>query len=336
MRRNDSRRSPWTAALAVLAVLSSACTGDTAPIVEPRLAASRSAVAAAVISTTAQKPDTVRCEIAQLQQNGTYSDIIARFRLGPEFLNTSGEHVKFAVRNWSANSSDPSRVVACEIPNTPAALQRFQAIFGVSSGEPTSDRTYVRGVQATALGPLIDKPSASSRSTDSTARVFDETTCIIADGCSSCPDGAISCDSGTGEWEGPGPSDSDLPSYSVSGTDESLTQVVCFGQTDSPHQSGTTGYFGNVNVHGSTTCPIPLPISVSTDLDRQRCIWFICWWSGVGSGFNSLLGTFVSDNAAGGCAKGYWRGTSYHTVLFPSGFIGSGTSRGVSYISFCF
>jgi hypothetical protein len=119
-------------------------------------------------------------------------------------------------------------------------------------------------------------------------------------------------------------------------SDESVRPAVCYGQTDSPHQSGTSGYFGNVNVHGSTTCSIPLPITVSTTLERQRCIWFICWWSGAGSGFNSLVGTFVSTIAAAGCAKEWWIGTSYHTALFLSGQIASGTSRGVGYLSYCF
>src|SRR5262249_12785695 len=163
----------------------------------------------------AQQRDTVRCEIAKLRPNGTYDDRVARFLLGPEFLDPSGLRVKFAVRTWPANSSDPTRIVTCEIPNTPAALHRFQSMFGVDDGAHTSLDIVAQSGRSMMLGPLSGEPLASSRVTDSTAHVFDDSNCIIADGCTSCPDGAISCDPGSGEWEGPAPSDPDVPSYSV-------------------------------------------------------------------------------------------------------------------------
>jgi hypothetical protein len=64
----------------------------------------------------------------------------------------------------------------------------------------------------------------------------------------------------------------------------------------------------------------------------MRCIWFFCWWSGVGEGFSSRLGTYTDANAAGACKDGYWQATSTHTAFFPSGQIGGGQTRQTQFI----
>ena len=316
------------AALLLVAGALSACSDDSSRLDPVTAPTGRAAAFSRGGSLDAR--DTVSCEIAKLMPDGSYRDKAAKFLVSGDLTSPTGERANVALHDSPKKGADPTRVVACQLPNTVAAMAWLAATFHEASDSVSN---FGKASATVDYAPAAALPGARPRlpSGDSTAHSLD---CITLDGCSDCPETAISCDPGTGEWEGPAPSDPDQPQFSISGTDASLGPIVCSGGTDYPHLSGTPGFFGNVNVHGWTQCPVPLNISVTVDLARQRCILFFCWWSGVNEGFNSRLGTYTDANAAGACKKGYWRGTSTHTAFFPSGQIGGSQTRQTQFI-FC-
>lgn len=116
--------------------------------------------------------------------------------------------------------------------------------------------------------------------------------------------------------------------------------ISCYGQTDNPHRSGTPGSTHNANVHGRTVCNIPVRMTISVMLQRQRCIWYFCWWSSVGSPGNGgpLFTNRLQRTSHALCQVGWWRGYSQHTVTPPLGYwppYGSFSSSRTAYISQC-
>ena len=265
--------------------------------------------------------------IARLLSNGSYSDVIAYLQLPGNLVHPTGQTRQFTVVGPRAANNDPSVVVACTLPDVPAAQRRFQEIFG---------RYALIGVPSLSAVPSARVASEFTAKTREPTRlpqsqgapgVSPMVVCGLDCG---CPPEALQCDPGGGEWEGPPPTNPPAPSFSVTGADASGS-IICSGNIDNVHFSSTQGYYGNLNVHSWTTCPIPLNQSVSVQLSRQKCFWFYCWWSDQGTpGIDSRVSPYVEPNAYSGCQTGFWKSEGFHRVTFPDGYVGHGTSLSIA------
>ena len=103
--------------------------------------------------------------------------------------------------------------------------------------------------------------------------------------------------------------------------------ILCFGQTDNIHVSGF-----EVSVHSRTGCNVAGDLTVYLVLDRQRCIWFFCWWSGQATGNSAAFGITSYDAVARApCKTGYWHAYGSHTALFPTRLERVAQTRGATF-----
>lgn len=169
----------------VAVVLVAGCTsaGDVAG---PREGSALSAVRS--MASIAEPMNVVRCEFGvRSLGESAFRTYVARFQVDPSLTEVRNRRVRFTIPRREA-VSDPTRVVACEIPDTPGAGAYFARVFRATAEE---------------LSPA----SVSLTPTSLSARVT--TASATMDG--ECPPEAIQCDyTGSGEWEGPAPTDGDI------------------------------------------------------------------------------------------------------------------------------
>jgi hypothetical protein len=281
----------------------------------------------------------VFCDLAALTPSGRYRVKQVSIKTPRELFDPGGNTVTFAARQ-TGDSPDPTGFVMCQIPNTPAAATFFrhhfnagtstQPLRAILGGEPGADPDAPRVISGEP-GMVVYEMAAggcaeySQSGADSAPVEFD---------CSCVTETCLGWEDGGGTTEGPPPSDPSVPEASADPLVGSSPApydgpppvgpppiITCYGQTDIPHKSTTVPYWGTVNVKGRTVCTYELPMTVSVRLQYQKCFWFYCWWSNVGSGFDSDIFYVVQANAAStGCSNGWWRGWSYSFVWAPPGY----------------
>ena len=301
---------------AVAGVYLAACSADRAVSPEkeitPALSAGVGAGDAARSTQSIPQPaDFVRCEIANRSPDGSYRTFVAGFRIEKSLQHGSNNRVRYTLPR-EAEQPDPSNIVACEIPATPAAEAYFNRVF--KAAERSSEKGF---------STLPDAPSMPQAvATAMRAYMLEE-----------CPPEAVQCDPGSGEWPGPPSSEPDIPAGPVY---TSAAVPLCWGNLQDIHRSVHVP--GTINVVATTTCPQTQPLGVNVQISRKSCIWFYCWWSGFPSGYQyATSDTFVSANSAGPCKVGTWRATSSHWAIYPGMLIPSWApnDRVTSYVAWC-
>lgn len=284
------------------------------------------------------------CQLGVLTPSGAYRTKALPTRFPDKVSHPQGETVLAVYREWVNGLPDPARLVACQIPATPAAAQWFNEHFANGRATPAvarqGGRTSETGPAATTADPFTTSPAVEYDGyaiTVSECQPYE----LVSETGEHCGGG----DTGGGEWEGPAPYEGESTDATVDGSAEYvqayndssgqyvMVQPSCFGRTDNPHRS--THVPGTINVIAKTECNFVTSMSVSTNLQLQRCWGYVCWWSTQRRGYNSGVARFVRANAAAPCQTGYWRGFSGHTVVFPNGSSGSTYTGGYARISFC-
>jgi hypothetical protein len=279
----------------------------------------------------------VKCDLAVLKPSGGYRTRAVIIKLPAIIHEPHAGTKKAGYRGWAEGVPDPVRLAVCEIPATVVGDEWFRTLF--SGGRTT-------GGSRTATLPNSAKPAATTAgaSTTEMMTVYDVEVAqvcapqyaieeVVDWGCECGPDcEGWDDDRGEGEWEGPPPADLDDPDASLivepdasaelsSGELAYMVPITCYGQTDNPHRSGTTGYYHNANVHGRTVCSAPIQMSVNVMLQKQKCYWAFCWWSSVGTpGLKSGVSVKLESNSPALCSTGWWRGRSHHAMTFPPGY----------------
>lgn len=179
-------RFPVLLAFALIAGCTSA--GDVAG---PREGSVLSAVRS--MASIAEPTNMVRCEFGvRSPGESTFRTYVGRFQVDPSLTDVRNRRARFRIPK-RPSVSDPTRVVACEIPDSPGADAYFARVFRASAAE-------------------LSTASISLPPTSSSARVT--TVSATMDG--ECPPEALQCDyTGSGEWEGPAPTDADIAEGSV-------------------------------------------------------------------------------------------------------------------------
>ena len=72
-------------------------------------------------------------------------------------------------------------------------------------------------------------------------------------------------------------------------------------------------------------------LSVTTILQKERCVFFWCYWENVGpAGVDSDIFTnYVQSNSAALCSSGNYRGYSRQYLIWPTGEAESGYGYGI-------
>lgn len=324
MRR---RVSQWSLTISLFTAVVSACSADhisSEPLaaVEPLPSdMPRASQAGTQGGNEPQGPDIARCEAARLQADRKFQVIVAHFRMTSDMVSPDGRKAQFVSAGDTTSRGQPTAVVVCEYPDTPGARARLNAIWAKyaprlnQATSSLSAAALATGASAGTSDLVVFHPLGSPAAL---VECPDTTSCA-------CPPEAIDCINGD-VWDGPRPTESAVEAQidvedttSASGT-AVVAPITCFARTDYPHHSYTVP--GMVNVHGTTTCPVPLNISVEVYLYHRECIWFYCWWSGEGTpGFDSGMKTMVKSNAAAPCKKGWWKGHSHHSAMNYIGYI---------------
>jgi hypothetical protein len=278
----------------------------------------------------------VLCAVGVRTPSGEYRTKKQQVHVPQEAIDPNGEVLKFGVRRWVDGSSDVAFVAACEIPNTPAALEFFRTAFGVPDSLAPSRRR-------SPGQPAVGAPIPSLAGTPNDAVVYDINTTQTAcepyavapvDGCECTAETCYGYD-GDGTWDGPDPmepeerasftDDGTDPSYYWGGTtdpDPSYYSTgdprFCKADVDNPH--GSRWAPGRVNVHIRTQCNFPTTIFAGGALERQRCLEYVCWYSTVAwaPAYQSPPGAFLAKTAANtSCVSGFYRGRGPHWAEFP-------------------
>jgi hypothetical protein len=273
----------------------------------------------------------VYCDVASIVSREGYRVRGVAIKVPRNIFDASGATVKIGVRGWAKDAPDPTQLALCTIHDNAAAREFFKTEFGVPSADPSAP------FAVTDRGALASADAAGSRVTATGVEVFDAPSAAML--IAPCDPTAIYCEDQPPEEpvdEGPPPAEPPAPDLSLAPSEDgaALAPVIrCYGRTDYPHRSGY-----NVNVHGETGCDTPLPLSTSVSLQRQKCVWIFCWWSTYGSGYYANVATVARTNAAAFCQKGWWRGSSWHSVQFPFGYWPPSAyfnTYNFGYISFC-
>jgi hypothetical protein len=330
------------AIVALTAVLMAACGDDVGQVTSPIPRAPAEFLASNSPHGNPPPPNIaaglVFCDLAVLAPSGKYRVRTVPIKVPNHAIDPKQKTVKFGFRGWASGTPDPTRLAACQIPNTLAALQFFKTAFNVgSSPQPLvaqSVKDLLSGAQA-----------ASAMSTDQAAMVYDgdggscDPLSIVDYGCGCVGETCSGWDDGGTVQEGPAPAESPVTNLFYDSSAEPgyyLPPIYCYGQTDLPHVSRTV--YSNVNVHGRTSCGVPLPISVGVVLQKEKSFWFFYWWSTLGYNFYANIATLAQTNAAAVCSKGWWRGRSAHTIAFPLGYLPPAVAFSTSnynYIAYC-
>jgi hypothetical protein len=309
-----------------------------------------------VASRGATAPNVAMCRLAVRSPSGTYLTRAVEIRMPRRIVAVGSETTPFGYRGWKEGESDPVRLAQCEIPATAVAEEWFAQLF---AGNRTDG--VFRGAPGRNPGRHV-KEAAEARTTASVSVYdgysepcipYEQVDAFDTEGATTSVD--WECGGGGGgwetgeEWDGPAPAEPEYvdgemeiapnPSAEASAEMASAVPLSCSGQTDNPHRSGTAGFTHNANVHGRTVCSAAVQMSVSVMLQRQRCVWFFCWWSGVGTnGYGAGVATRLERTSNAPCQTGYWRGQSNHTVTPPPGYwplYGSFSTSRIANISRC-
>jgi hypothetical protein len=320
------------------------------------------------------------CRIAVRSQSGAYLTRTAEVRMPRRLAEAGAQTTSFAYRGWKEGESDPVRLALCDIPATPEAQEWFAqllsgkrnaSVFNGANGR-NADRPVkeAAGARTTQTMATYDSYSEPCRPYEEQVLNSDGSTANIDYGCGG---GGGGWETGE-EWDGPAPTEPEYVEEAVEVTKDPTAPkyeevdyaapdaalgpedvaldgeqasalaagvpITCSGQTDNPHRSGTPGFTHNANVHGRTLCNIPVRMTISVMLQRQRCVWYFCWWSSVGSpGVGGpVQATRLQRTSHALCQTGWWRGYSQHTVTPPLGYwppYGSFSSSRTAYISQC-
>lgn len=304
-----------TAAIAVAALLAGALAAcESGQITEPVADVAQAATAAPEGVRIVSPPDgfiaagrgaTAICWMAVRGPDGGYLKREVTVTLTPEMMETRDRRTVLAARGWRAGDGDPTRLIACDVPDTPEARAWFEEAVAGGQARPVPQ----------AVAAELGGRSLSVYDVAALIEPCEQPYAIEPD------EPADPCEPAD-EWEGPPPEEPEptygslTPETTDSGVYYSMAPYYqptsCWGQTDMPHRSYHVP--GTVNVVARTWCTFPTTVYVSTQLARQRCFLIFCWWSTQAS--NAATGvTRVQTNAAGFCQRGWWRGGSFHTAL---------------------
>lgn len=335
LRRATSQRTRMVATMAAVVIpvlVLAACSDASLPVTAPpRPPADLSPTSYA----PGEKPPNVLaglvfCDVAFSAPSGNYRVRTVPIKVSPGLFDPKGKTVKVGFRGWVKGVSDPGSLALCQIPATAAATDFFKKVFSVDSvASPKGPRVAASRAGAPAPSSAVDDGITIYE----TQALSCETQILPDESCEPAPEEPTD--------EGPPPVQEEPADVSMgdggaayyyddSSGAYAVAAIFCTGRTDWPHLSGTPGYFGNVNVHASTTCNIPTSITVNTMLSRQKCFWWVfCWWANVGNpGANARVGTFVDTNSASvGCSRGWYKGSSYHTAVYPQGLATARTAN---------
>jgi hypothetical protein len=75
-----------------------------------------------------------------------------------------------------------------------------------------------------------------------------------------------------------------------------------------------------------------LSIAVYLSLQRQKCFLFFCWWSTEAANSFANVATLARTNASQFCKRGWWRGSGFHTAVYPNGTNAVAWTRNTTYI----
>lgn len=322
------------AAMVIPTLVLAACSDTSLPVTAPPKAVSAEPTS---FAPGEQPPNVlaglVFCDVALIAPSGNYRLKHVPIKVSPGLFDPQGKTVKVGFRGWTRGASEPGSAALCRIPATAAATDFFKELFSVDS-VATPRMPYRAAAQSVAPPP--------------TASVVGDPITLFEGQSLECDMQILPDESCSGEEqppdEGPPPPQEE-PSDIWMGEDAGyvppfddgtggyyVSALSCWGRTDLPHRSGTAGYFGNVNVHASTFCYNGSTLlTVGTILQKQKCVlWFFCSWYPVAlPGFNTRFGYEVRTNSASsGCSRGYYKGSSHHSAVFPNGI---GTARTANY-----
>jgi hypothetical protein len=336
----------------LLVVLVAACQDSarapTDPLLSPRPAASE-------LSASSQSSDPLSsrlsrtpgsCLVAVRAADGHYLSRSVIVALPKNVASSSAGVARFAYRGWAPGVPEPVLLAVCSIPDAPAARAYFENRFDGKSMNSAQLQSFaqsagVTGVEnwLTAGPPQLMQGAGPAYVTDGLASESGATKAgplggvtgmMVVDSSGSCDPAAIipapGCPGYVDEQEyvpdQPPPPPDATPSYvdfQYGPPPLPLPSIIiCNALTEYPHLSTTPGFYGNINVKARTTCPIPLAISVSTALGRQRCTFILCLWWPIGptDSQSNPSGTFIEAKSNALCVwpVGWYMGISSHTV----------------------
>lgn len=239
--------------------------------------------------------------------------------------------ISVGVYAWTEGVTDPARITACQISDTPAA--RNWVRHALLREHPELDLTHPNA-NASDVARRVATQVATARPrgprSDVSINMITPSECDPMYSDCTCDPNAIICDGYTPVPEEPGPEppppplvDDVLPanpdpSY---GSVPGPSTITCFTKTQYPHISGS-----DVSVHGETRCDYPPAlITLRVALSKQRCISLFfswCWFSEKDSDTASApFGYSYFDHPLHvRCEPGWWEGKTTHVVTFPLGF----------------
>jgi hypothetical protein len=270
------------------------------------------------------------CQLVRRTSTDEYLTKEVRIPLPRSVAHTTAGRTTFAWRGWSEGTSDPVRLAICDIPDTPAALASIRATLSGDLPEMNITSAAVFGLElngAAAVAAASEPRMLVEVRATADAGVEDgicDPRAIIDPDCNCEENPTVPACEGWDpalETDGPPPPDPFEPDASLS-LALAGAPIHCLMQTHDVHRSTSAGSFGDISVHGRTECTAPMPgLTNRVSLRKQRCFWFICWWSerraNTGSATNK---PFLDSNVKAPCETGYWHGRTTHTVTAPPGY----------------
>lgn len=293
------------------------------------------------------------CLVAVRSPDGGYLSRSTAVQLPSQIKSNGAPTARFAYRGWAPGVPEPVLLAVCTIPDAPSARAYFEKRFGGKPMSAAELRSFaqsagVSGAEEWGTGttPYVSQELEPTYVTDGLASESNATRAAPTDGVTgmmivACDPTAIipepGCDGYVPEEEyvpdTPPPPDGELNYVPWGPMPLPLPSVVqCQARTDFPHLSTTFGFLGNINVKSSNSCPIPLPMFVSTTLMRQRCFFgHICFWDTITptSFLTSASAMFLQAMANTYCSwsTGWYRGVGLHEVTIFGSIV---TARTVS------
>jgi hypothetical protein len=323
------------AAVVIPTLVLAACSDTSLPVTAPPKAAPEATSYARGERPPNAQAGLVFCDVALLAYPGKYRVKTVPIKVAPGIFDPKGKTVKVGFRGWEKGVAEPASLALCRIPDTPAATDFFKSIFSADSVATPKMPWRTAAQSSVPTASVVDDGITIYES----QVLYCEMQILPDDTCETPP-----TDEGSGD--GPPPVQDTPPDlymgdgggaayyYDDGSGSYAVTALACWGRTDYPHLSGTPGYFGNANVHATTWCNATTAITVSTVLQRWRCVWWIfCSWIPAGTpGFNARIGTSVTTNSAqSGCNRGWYKGSSYHTAVYPVG-LATGWTAAYNYL----
>lgn len=310
---------PWRRAALVLSFAAFGCVGQPADIAAPSKNAAVPRQSGSNSEAQTAGKGFVTCDVAVRMSADTYRVKKVSVELPMTIRDSAASLVKFVFLAWRHDGRDPSRLAACQVPNSPQPLAYFDAMFR-------------RGTAAIVEGSDQSVRVANSHARERRGKLryldVDEGECA-SDG----PiDYGCTCSSSTcAGWtmatvnsaEPPPPVEGDVQmSYSSSpdyGDPTPRPVIWCTLQTENVHITGTPGYGNNLSVHGWTDCSSEVGLSLKIELQKEICLPYdiYCWFQTAVSGAaGPMFGRDIDAHTNFNCSEGWWSGVTTHDVTF--------------------